>query len=195
MAGRPKGARNTHACTPFRVALLLFCARLWLEIWTKAGGAVALAFNRVQLYLLARSEQQRRQTGHVRTVVLGCRQPGISTWGYGERHRRPVRAINFGSEPGQPMLFDSAWRAETGSRNPRAEMWIRPTGSSVRGCGIRNDFLYYILTSLESLEDFFWPQRWVVENNFLYSHLFLNRLTFIASRRSSSSKTISFVSM
>jgi hypothetical protein len=45
-------------------------------------------------------------------------------WGYGEQHGGPVRAVNFGSEPMQPTLFDSEGKAIPGARNRRAEMWM-----------------------------------------------------------------------
>ena len=51
-----------------------------LTIRTKAGAAVPLAFNRVQLHLHERLEEQRARTGRVRALVLKFRQPGISTY-------------------------------------------------------------------------------------------------------------------
>ena len=45
-------------------------------------------------------------------------------WGYGESRGGPVRAVNFGSEPMQPTVFDSEGKAIPGPRNRRAEMWM-----------------------------------------------------------------------
>lgn len=45
-------------------------------------------------------------------------------WGYGEEHEGPVRAVNFGSEPMQSVIYDSAGVEIPGPRNRRAEMWM-----------------------------------------------------------------------
>jgi hypothetical protein len=45
-------------------------------------------------------------------------------WGYGESHGGPVRAVNFGSEPMLPTLFDSEGKEMPGPRNRRSEMWM-----------------------------------------------------------------------
>ena len=63
----------------FKDDLRYYAARC-LEIRTKAGVACPLVFNRVQRHLHARLEDQRRQTGRVRALVLKFRQPGISTY-------------------------------------------------------------------------------------------------------------------
>ena len=51
-----------------------------LQIRTKGGAAAPLAFNRVQLYLHERLQEQKARTGRVRALVLKFRQGGISTY-------------------------------------------------------------------------------------------------------------------
>jgi hypothetical protein len=51
-----------------------------LKIRPKAGGLVPLILNRVQLEIHARLEQQLRDTGRVRALILKARQPGCSTY-------------------------------------------------------------------------------------------------------------------
>ena len=48
----------------------------------------------------------------------------LADWGYGEQHNGPVRAVNFGSAPAQPALWDSEGKAIPGPRNRRSEMWM-----------------------------------------------------------------------
>lgn len=55
-------------------------AQKCLKVRTKAGPLVSLKFNRVQLYLHNKLEDQIRRTGRVRVLVLKFRQPGISTY-------------------------------------------------------------------------------------------------------------------
>jgi hypothetical protein len=59
---------------------LAYYAGTHLTIRTKAGAAATLAFNRVQLHLHRRLEEQRARTGRVRALVLKFRQGGISTY-------------------------------------------------------------------------------------------------------------------
>jgi hypothetical protein len=98
---------------------LLHYAQVCLQIRTKAGAAIALAFNRVQLYLHERLEEQRRRTGRVRALVLKFRQPGVSTC---------LRALLSSRDAscGNPRLSSSP----TG--NPRSGTAGTPGGRPVR---------------------------------------------------------------
>ncbi len=51
-----------------------------LTIRSKAGGLVPLRLNRIQRTVHDRLEEQVRQTGRVRALILKARQPGISTY-------------------------------------------------------------------------------------------------------------------
>jgi hypothetical protein len=51
-----------------------------LQIRTKPGEVVNLAFNTAQLYLHSQIEEQRKKTGRVRVIVLKGRQQGVSTY-------------------------------------------------------------------------------------------------------------------
>lgn len=51
-----------------------------LRIKPKAGGEVALSLNKAQLYLHERLEQQMREEGRIRALVLKGRQQGCSTY-------------------------------------------------------------------------------------------------------------------
>lgn len=55
-------------------------AETFLRILTKAGDTVPLRFNRAQLYVHKRIEEQLRQIGRVRALILKGRQQGISTY-------------------------------------------------------------------------------------------------------------------
>jgi hypothetical protein len=50
-----------------------------LKIKAKIGEIIPLRFNRAQIYLHTRIEQQRQRTGKVRTILLKGRQTGFST--------------------------------------------------------------------------------------------------------------------
>lgn len=69
-----------------------------LKIRTKAGGLEPFILNRSQLRLHHIIEDQRRETGRVRVIVLKGRQQGISTYTDGRHyhrvtHRRGARAF------------------------------------------------------------------------------------------------------
>lgn len=51
-----------------------------LKIKPKTGAPIPLVFNRAQLYLHKRAEDQKRRTGKVRLIVLKGRQQGLSTY-------------------------------------------------------------------------------------------------------------------
>lgn len=59
-----------------------------LKIKTKSGATVPLTLNRAQLYAHARMEQQRRETGKVRALILKARQQGFSTYVGGRFYHR-----------------------------------------------------------------------------------------------------------
>jgi hypothetical protein len=59
---------------------LPYYAEHCLRIRPKAGGLVPLVLNRVQLEIHVRLEQQLRDTGRVRSLILKARQPGCSTF-------------------------------------------------------------------------------------------------------------------
>jgi hypothetical protein len=69
-----------------------------LKIRTKAGAIVPLELNAAQRYIHERVEQQRKETGKVRAVILKGRQQGCSTYIEGRfywrvSHSRGVRAF------------------------------------------------------------------------------------------------------
>lgn len=73
-------------------------ANACLKIRTKAGTIEPLRLNRSQRYLHERLEQQRKETGKVRALVLKGRQVGISTYIAGRfywriTHRKGFRAF------------------------------------------------------------------------------------------------------
>ena len=51
-----------------------------LTIRSKAGGLVPLRLNRIQRTVHDRLEEQLRETGRVRALILKARQPGVSTY-------------------------------------------------------------------------------------------------------------------
>lgn len=51
-----------------------------LKIKPKTGPLIPLKFNRAQMYLHQRAEDQKRRTGRVRLIVLKGRQQGLSTY-------------------------------------------------------------------------------------------------------------------
>ena len=57
-----------------------FYAEHCLKIRPKAGGLVPLRLNRIQRTLHDRLEEQVRETGRVRALILKARQPGVSTY-------------------------------------------------------------------------------------------------------------------
>ena len=68
-----------------------------LKIRNKGGELVSLRLNAAQQMVHAAAEQQLKETGRVRLIVLKCRKPGISTYVEGRyywrvTHRQGVRA-------------------------------------------------------------------------------------------------------
>lgn len=63
-----------------------------LRIRTKAGAVAPLALNRAQAYLHGRLEDQKRETGKVRALVLKGRQQGISTYLGGRFYHRATHS-------------------------------------------------------------------------------------------------------
>jgi len=59
-----------------------------LKIQTKENTTVPFIFNSAQIYLHRRLEEQRRETGRVRALVLKGRQQGISTYTGGRFYRQ-----------------------------------------------------------------------------------------------------------
>lgn len=69
-----------------------------LKVRTKRGAIAPLVLNEAQLYLHDRLEEQRRETGKVRALVLKGRQQGVSTYVEARfywrvSHRKGVRAF------------------------------------------------------------------------------------------------------
>lgn len=62
------------------------------KIKTKSGRVVPFVFNKAQLYVHERLEQQRAETGKVRALILKGRQQGISTY-IGERYYHQVTTL------------------------------------------------------------------------------------------------------
>lgn len=87
-----------------------------LKIRTKAGSIKPFAFNRAQLFIHARLEDQKRRIGRVRALILKGRQQGCSTY-VGARfyhrvtHSRGVRVFILTHEQeATDNLFDMANR-------------------------------------------------------------------------------------
>ncbi|MDB5607799.1 MAG: hypothetical protein JWP25_4699 [Bradyrhizobium sp.] len=59
-----------------------------LRIRTKAGNVVPFQFNKAQRYIHGRLEEQRRETGKVRALILKGRQQGCSTYVGGRFYHR-----------------------------------------------------------------------------------------------------------
>lgn len=76
-----------------------FYAASNLSILDKSGSATRLVFNRAQQYVHERLEQQLRETGKVRALILKGRQQGISTY-VGGRFYQKVSMI-----PGKRALI------------------------------------------------------------------------------------------
>lgn len=72
-------AAMARAIARLRVDFPLF-ARTALKIFDKAGALVPLAFNRSQVFLHERCEDQKRRTGKVRLIIGKGRQTGGSTY-------------------------------------------------------------------------------------------------------------------
>lgn len=93
-----------------------FYASQALKIRPKKGGDIPLALNKAQVYLHTVVEQQRREKGYVRVIVLKGRQQGISTYIEGRfywktTHRRGFRAyILTHEEKATKNLFGMAQR-------------------------------------------------------------------------------------
>ena len=71
---------DVHARARRLIGDLPYFAEHCLKIRPKAGGMVPLELNRVQLEIHVRLEQQLRDTGRVRALILKARQPGCSTY-------------------------------------------------------------------------------------------------------------------
>ena len=65
-----------------------------LKIADKQGQLVPFVFNRAQRYIHERLEQQRRETGKVRALILKGRQMGVSTYTAARFYQRCT--MNFG---------------------------------------------------------------------------------------------------
>jgi hypothetical protein len=59
---------------------LPFFAKTTLKIRTKEGKLEPFVFNRAQLYVHSKLEEQKRQLGYVRAMILKGRQQGMSTY-------------------------------------------------------------------------------------------------------------------
>ena len=87
-----------------------------LKIRTKSGAIAPLILNRSQFYLHQRLEEQRKEKGRVRALVLKARQVGISTYIGGRKywrttHGRGLRAfILTHLDVASENLFDIAKR-------------------------------------------------------------------------------------
>lgn len=65
-----------------------------LKIKTKAGALTPFVFNKAQLYVHGRLEEQKAQTGMVRALILKGRQQGCSTYVGGRFYHRA--SLNYG---------------------------------------------------------------------------------------------------
>lgn len=74
-----KDDANLRALKLLRADLPLYAGEN-LKIKAKSGKLIALTFNRAQLYLHEKLEDQRRRTGRVRAIIGKGRQTGISTY-------------------------------------------------------------------------------------------------------------------
>jgi hypothetical protein len=87
-----------------------------LKIRPKKGGTKVFELNKAQLYIHERVEQQRRETGRVRAIILKGRQQGCSTYVEGRMywrvsHRKGIRAFILTHEDeATKNLFDMVER-------------------------------------------------------------------------------------
>ena len=72
--------RDVRGCAERLLTDFPFYAEHCLKIRPKAGGLVPLRLNRVQRTVHDRLEEQVRETGRVRALILKARQPGVSTY-------------------------------------------------------------------------------------------------------------------
>src|SRR6056297_912889 len=90
MAHNPKAnvaERMVEELAKFRASYPYYAANC-LKVQTKENETVPFIFNSAQIYLHKRLEQQRKETGRVRALVLKGRQQGISTYTGGRFYRR-----------------------------------------------------------------------------------------------------------
>src|SRR5258705_255800 len=83
-----------------------------LKIRAKAGSITPFCFNRAQLFIHARLEEQRAATGRVRALILKGRQQGCSTYVGGRFYHRAIHGrglrvfILTHEDPATQNLFD-----------------------------------------------------------------------------------------
>lgn len=87
MQTREQNERIKEELAKFRASYPYFAANC-LKIQTKENETVPFIFNSAQIYLHRRLEEQRRETGKVRALVLKGRQQGISTYTGGRFYRK-----------------------------------------------------------------------------------------------------------
>ncbi len=111
---------------------LEFYSRNCLRIRTKAGGVEAFHFNRAQLHIHERLEEQKAKTGRVRALVLKGRQQGCSTYVAARYYHRTTHAFGFKTfiltheDQATQNLFDMVNRYHENCPDP-----VRPsTGAS-----------------------------------------------------------------
>ena len=104
LAGR---GRKTRLATDYA-----YFAPECLKIRAKAGSITPFCFNRAQLFIHARLEEQRAATGRVRALILKGRQQGCSTYVGGRFYHRAIHGrglrvfILTHEDPATQNLFD-----------------------------------------------------------------------------------------
>ena len=88
-------ASNVSRGVPETVSDFSAYAPAHLKIRTKTGGIDPFVFNRAQLHIHSKLEEQKAATGKVRALILKGRQQGCSTYVAGRFYHRVTHAVGL----------------------------------------------------------------------------------------------------
>ena len=88
-------ASNVSKVIPETVTDFSAYAPTHLKIRTKTGGIDPFVFNRAQLHIHSKLEEQKAATGKVRALILKGRQQGCSTYVAGRFYHRVTHAVGL----------------------------------------------------------------------------------------------------
>lgn len=143
-----------------------------LKIKTKAGTIVPFTLNRAQRYVHERIEEQKKQTGKVRALILKARQQGFSTYIAGRYYHRA--SLNGGTsvfiltheQPATDNLFNmvaryhehTPLRPSTGAANAKELLFNKlDSGYSVATAGQKAVGRSKTVQMFHGSEVAFWP--------------------------------------
>ena len=149
-----------------------FYARKNLRIKTKRGDVTSFSLNKAQLYIHQRLEQQFKETGRIRALILKGRQQGVSTYVEGRFYWRT--SMNYGKkafiltheEEATRNLFEMAQRyhqwsqlkPETGATNAKELVFSKlDSGYKVGTAGNKSVGRSSTLQLFHGSEVAFWP--------------------------------------